>query len=153
MKIKYVDYELPSGSKEVTHWNTMTFYGCKVLNINTVEYKAGRRMTIEIEAPKLRKKYYLYAWSDAGACEAIEKSGLKVGDYISCHTELSYYQNKDGRHCEAYKIIGNAAYDSRIPEHEHFFKFMVIKRDAVYDNRPKKSNCMSMNDILMKMMG
>jgi hypothetical protein len=47
-----------------------------------VEYKAGRRMTIEIEAPKLRKKYYLYAWSDAGACEAIEKSGLKVGDNI-----------------------------------------------------------------------
>ena len=55
MKIKYVDYELPSGSKEFTPWNTMTFYGCKVLNINTVEYKAERRMTIEIEAPKLRK--------------------------------------------------------------------------------------------------
>ena len=56
MKIKYVDYKLPSSSKEFAPWNTMTFYGCKVLNITTVEYKAGRRMTIEIEAPKLRKK-------------------------------------------------------------------------------------------------
>lgn len=153
MKIKYVDYELPSGSKEFAPWNTMTFFGCKVLNINTVEYKAGRRMTIEIEAPKLKKKYYLYAWSDAGACEAIEKSGLKVGDYISCHTELSYYQNKDGRHCEAYKIIGNAAYDSRIPENEHFFKFMVIKRETKANAPVRKASYMSTNDILKKMLG
>lgn len=153
MKIKYVEYEPVTGNKELEPWNTMTFYECKVLNINTVEYKAGKRMSIEIEAPKLRKKYYLYAWSDAGACEAIEKSGLKVGDYISCHTELSYYHNKDGRHCEAYKIIGNSAYDSKIPENERYFKFMVIKREAGTNVQPKKSSYMSKNDILHLMLG
>ena len=89
MKIKYVEYELPKEKKGQDLWNMMTFYNCKVLNIKTVEYKAGKRMSIEIEAPKLRKKYYLFAWSDDGIEEAIEKSKLKVGDYISCHTELS----------------------------------------------------------------
>ena len=153
MKIKYVDYKLPSGSKEFAPWNTMTFYECKVLNISTTEYEAGRRMTIEIEAPKLRKKYYLFAWSDTGTCDAIEKSGLKVGDYISCHTELSYYKNKDGRHCEAYKIISNAAYDERIPENERFFKFMVIKREIKTNVQFQKSTFMSKNDILKKMLG
>ena len=76
-----------------------------------------------------------------------------MGDYISCHTELSYYQNKDGRHCEAYKIIGNAAYDSRIPENEHFFKFMVIKREVKTNVQVQKATYMSKNDLLKKMLG
>ncbi len=152
MKIKYVPYELPSGMKELTPWNQMTFYECKVLSLNVQEYKAGKRMSIEIEAPKLRKKYYLFAWSDAGILQAIEKSGLKAGDYISCHTELSYYQNSEGRHCEAYKIVADNAYQDNIPESERYFKFMVIKRE-VASQPENKSPYMSKNDLLRKMLG
>ncbi|MCR5402912.1 MAG: hypothetical protein K6E91_03725 [Butyrivibrio sp.] len=153
MKIKYVNYEFPTADKENMSWNIMTFYGCRVISMNTVEYKAGRRMSIEIEAPKFRKKYYLYAWSDAGVLNAIEKAGLQVGDYISCHTELSYYKNSEGRHCEAYKIVANDAYDSKVPENERFFKFMIIKRDSVSNNRNQKKTYMSKNELLRKMIG
>ena len=151
MKIKYVNYEGPSESKDNTVWNRMTFYSCKVLSINTVEYKAGKRMSIEIEAPKFKKKFYLFAWSDNGVCEAIEKSGLKVGDYISCHTELSYYKNSDGRHCEAYKIVPDTDFNSEIPENERHFKLMVIKREV--QSVQKKSQYLSKNDLLKKMIG
>lgn len=152
MKIKYVDYEFPAGKREFMPWNKMTFYDCKVMNIKTQQYKAGKRMTIEIEAPKFRKKYYLFAWADDGIEDAIEKSGLKVGDYISCHTELSYYQNKDGRHCEAYKIVANEAYDEKVPENERYFKFMVIKRESEVKKQNAGSH-LTKNDILMKMLG
>ena len=151
MKIKYVSYTFPEGKKEYTPWNRMTFYDCRVVNIQTSGYKAGKRMSIEIEAPKLRKKYYLYAWSDEGIYAAIEKSGLKEGDLISCHTELSYYQNKDGRHCEAFKVVANDAYDSKIPENELYFKFMIIKRESNTSSQAKKSSYLSKNDILQKM--
>ena len=152
MRIKYVDYEFPAGKREFIPWNRMTFYDCKVVNIKTQQYKAGKRMTIEIEAPKLKKKYYLFAWTDDGIEDAIENSSLRVGDYISCCTELSYYQNKDGRHCEAYKIVANEAYDDKIPENERFFKFMVIKRDCEAKSKSTGS-CLSKNEILMKMLG
>ncbi len=151
MKIKYVTYDHEL-NKESLPWNQMSFYDCKVLNIQTIEYKAGKRMSIEIEAPKLRKKYYLYAWSDDGVLDAIEKSSLKIGDLISCHTELSYYQNKDGRHCEAYKIVADASYDGKVPENERYFKFMIIKREDAPKNK-KKDSYLSKNDILMKMLG
>lgn len=153
---KYVKYEIPSSEKKIWPWNMMTFYDCKVLSIDTVKYeKAGKRMSIEIEAPKLRKKYYLYAWSDEGICEAIEKSGLKVGDYISCHAELSYYQNKEGRHCEAYKIMADSAFltDEKLKETPRFFKLMRIRRDTKKEPERTPSGHLTKNQMLKMMLG
>ncbi len=151
MKIKYVNFEIKDENVH-TSWNQMNFFDCRVLSIRTDSYNAGKRMSIEIEAPKLLKKYFLYAWSDNGVCDAIEKSSLKVGDFISCHTELTYYQ-KDGRHLAAYKIVPDYAYDSRVPENERYFKLMVIKRESEKPKPAKKEGCLSKNDILMKMLG
>lgn len=150
-KEKYVKYEFPSEKKEFLPWNRMTFFDCKVINIQIQEYNAGKRMSIEIEAPKLRKKYYLFAWSDNGVCDAILNSNLQVGDYISCHAELSYYQNKDGRHCEAYRILADDAYDPRIPENPRYFKLMRIRREDT--KKQNESKYLSKNDLLKKMLG
>ncbi len=153
-KEKYVSYEYQKSEKAYEPWNMMNFYECKVLNIEIREYeKAGKRMSIEIEAPKLRKKYFLFAWSEQGVCDAIEKSGLRAGDYISCHAELSYYQNKDGRHCEAYKIIPDFAYDERIKENPRYFKLMRIKRVVKTVKESTQSNHLSKDDLLKMMIG
>lgn len=127
---KYISYEYPESEQKYEPWNMMNFYECKVLNLEVVQYeKAGKRMSIEIEAPKFRKKFFLFAWEDQGVFEAIEKSGLKIGDYISCHAELSYYQNKEGRYCDCYKIIPDQAFDKRVKENPRYFKLMRIKRE------------------------
>ncbi len=152
MKIKYVDYTMTEKKGEFVPWNRMTFYDCEVKNIKADKYSSGKRMCIEIEAPRIKRKYFLYAWSDDGIEEAIEKSGLKKGDLISCYTELTYYKKDDGRHYEAFKIVANDAYDSKVPENERYFKFMVIKRD-VKEKKQTSGSCLSKEDILMKMLG
>lgn len=151
-KEKYLRYEFPSEKKEFSPWNQMTFFDCKVNSIEVKEYQAGKKVCIEIEAPKLRKKYYLFAWSDMGIADTILQSGLRAGDYISCYTELSYYQNKDGRHCEAYRIVPNYAYIEGIPEQKIYFKLMRIRREEV-KKQDTTSKYLSKNDILKKMLG
>lgn len=152
---KYVEYKFPGDKKnKYQPWNMMNFYDCKVINISVVEYeKAGKRMSIEIEAPKLKKKYYLFAWSDMGVCEAIENSHLKVGDYISVHAELSYYQNKEGRHCEAYKIIPDCFFEEQIKENPRYFKLMRIRREVRKPENQVSKGYLSKNDLLKMMLG
>lgn len=148
---KYVNYDYHNDNFVYEPWNIMTFYDCQVTNITLQEYDAGKRMSIEITAPRLRKKYFLFAWEDNGICDAIMKSHLKVGDYISCHTELSYYVNKEGRHCEAYRIIANDAFDKNAKENPRNFKLMRIRREK--NEKSKSSPFLSKNELIKKMIG
>ena len=147
---KYVPYQITESNRN-TGWNMMTFYDMKVINVTINQYeKAGKRMSIELEAPKLRKKYYLYAWEENGLFDAIQKSGLRIGDNISCHAELSYYKDKDGRYCEAYRIVADADfYGSK--ETPRNFKLMRIRRDVV--KQVSEGNHLSKEDLLKMMLG
>ena len=136
MQQKYVHF----ASKRPSGWNLMAFYGCKVLSLEATEFKAGKRISLEIEAPKLKKKYYLYGFNDEGLVDAIMSSGLKVGDVISCYAELSYYKNNNGRYCEAYKIAPNCAYNKDIPENETYFQFLRIVREDTCANAANNTN-------------
>ncbi|MBO6240179.1 MAG: hypothetical protein J6O61_04970 [Butyrivibrio sp.] len=73
------------------------------------------------------------------------------GDYTEKLTEV--ISNKDVRHCEAYRIIVNPAYDSKYPENERFFKFMVIKREVKTSAQVQNAAFMSKNELLKKMLG
>ncbi len=148
---KYVKYEYKKESLEPLYWNRMTFYECKVLSIQVQDYEAGKRMSIEIEAPKLKKKYYLFAWSDNGICQAILDSKLKEGDYISCHAELSYYKNKEGRSCSSFRIVADDSFIENQTETPRYFKLMRIKR--VIEEKEKATGYISKNELIKKMLG
>ena len=151
MKEKYVEFELPSERREHISWNTMFFRGCKIMDISIQGFDAGKRLSITIAAPKLHKRFYLYAWSDSPVFEAIANSGLQKGDIISCYTELSYYKGKEG-YTEAYQIVPNYAFASDDKESSAFFKLMHIRREskAEADN---KAAFLTADDLLKKMLG
>lgn len=149
--VKYVSVKnIKLSEREYEPWNMMTFYDCKVVNMSMSEYSAGKRLNIEVEAPRFRKKFYLYAWSDNGVLDAILKDNLKIGDYISCHCELQYYKNKDGRHLEAYRIIPDESLLGIEAESDRVFKLMRIREDNSDEN---SSKFLSKNDILSMMLG
>ncbi len=148
MKQKFVHLNSP----KIPVWNQVCFLGCKVLSIQEKQFKAGKRISIEIEAPKFKKKFYLFGFNDGGLVDTIINSGIRQGDIISCYAELSYYQNSDGRHCEAYKLMANQAYESNMPETDKFFQFMRICREDTPVSQ-QTGNGLSKDQIVAKMLG
>lgn len=142
----YVKYN--GSENKYLPWNKMTFYGCKVLSIIKSNFEAGTRLSIEIEAPKLKKKYYLYAWDDNKVATSIINSNLEEGDVISCHAELSYYKNRDGRYCENYRIIADDSFNNNMQQTERNFQLMRIEKAP---KKPQKSNEFISNQDLLKM--
>ena len=149
MQEKYVHFQ----GNFPKSWCQTAFYGCKVLKIETNEFKSsGKRMSIEIEAPHLKKKYYLYCFNDNGLVDIVAQSGLRTGDFLSCFAEITYYKNKDGKYCEAYKIRPNVSYSDGTSESEYHFQFMRIVRE----NTPEKKAApgrYTKEEILNKMLG
>ena len=134
-------------------WNQMAFFGCKVLNVKVdVFEKSGKRLSIEVEVPKLKKKFFVYTFNDGNLVDTVEQSGVKIGDVISFYAELTYYKNSSGRYCEAYKIRPNVQYVQGSPETPTYFQFMRIVREA-----PKPAQTagghMTKDELLNKMLG
>lgn len=148
--VEYIHLKEPPKSEVLSFWNTMAFFECQVIRITDDRYEIGSRFGIEIEAPRFKRKYYLYAWSDSPVYEALKSSSISVGDYVSCSTELSYFKKGD-RMCEAYKIIPNYAYDDRIPENEHYFSLMRIRRGNITENR--SNPFLTKNEIIRHLIG
>lgn len=135
-------------------WNLMQFNSVTVLSTRVDQFeKAGKRMTVEVEAPKLRKKFFLYAWEDNGVLEAVESASLKEGDIISVNTELSYYKNKE-KHCEAFQIVGNPGFSEGATANEWYFPLLcVVKRKADAPAPTDDNGYLSKNDLLKMMLG
>lgn len=148
--VEYIHLKEPLENGGPGLWNTMAFYECQVIRITDDRYEIGSRFGIEIEAPRFKRKYYLYAWSDSPVYDILKNSPISVGDYISCHTELSYFKKGD-RMCEAYKIIPNYTYDDRIPENEHYFSLMRIRKGSLAENRPNQF--LTKNEIIRHLIG
>jgi hypothetical protein len=148
-KEKYVPYDIKEGDNN--YWNMMTFYEMKVINIGINQYeKAGKRLSLELEAPKLRKKFYLYSWESDCVFPAIQNAIIKVGDIISVHTEQSYYQDKSGKYCDAYRIVADSDFCGE-KETPRNFKLMRIKREIL--EQKEKSSHLSKEEMLKMMLG
>ena len=151
----FIPFNAPFKKNPMT-WNKVTFYNMKVISLLEKEYKAGKRLSIEISAPNFLKKYYLFCWNDSPAYEAIKKFGLRKDDIISCHTVLNYYkvqssrtQEENENYQEAYQIVPNWDFNSAA-ETEENFHFMYVKREE--QKNMNKSSYLSTNDLLKKIL-
>lgn len=144
----FVDMKI---NKNIQHkgWNLMSFYDCKVLDVTVKEYQTGKRLTLELEAPHLKKKFFLFSWNDEGIVDIILNSGLEEGDIISCYGELGYYPNSEGKYYEAYKIMPN----------HHFFEYNLQRQsEGVFKlmrivKSEKKKKPIELNDLLKQIIG
>lgn len=156
MSAFFVDLDLAKYGKTTkkksgNSWNCMQFKGCEVLNIGTTQYSCGERMSIEICAPKFKKRYYLFVWEEDPGFAAIKKSGLKKGDRISVYTELGYYRSDKNDFQASFQIVPNMHFHGT--ESPDFFKFMYVEREDVQKEEKKESPFLSKEDLLKKMMG
>lgn len=148
LKEKYLPWETKEATDNIC-WNQIGFFGCKVLDISVMEFeKAGKKLSMELEVPKLKKKFFLFAWDDNKMASYIYKN-VKVGDSISCFTELSYYKNKEGRYCESYKIVPNISYRKGIPENPYYFALMRIQREIEEKKEKEVKNSFFTNEELI----
>lgn len=157
MSESFVEFTMPEKRDEKEPWNCMKFIGCKVMKISTSSYSSGERLSLEICAPKLKKKFFLFAWSDSPVYSAIMNSNLQTGDEISVYTEMAYYKknDKDGNtiYQEAYQIVPNWDFQGET-ENPGFFKLMYIKREEAAQHPEKNSSpYMSKEELLQKMIG
>lgn len=149
MKQKYITYY--EDSPNIDTWNQIFFRNCEVLGLDMQEFKAGKRLTIEIMVPGLKKKYYLYAWNENSLADIIFESGLRAGDSISVYAVLGYYKNREGRYCEAYRICPNIAFEKGMSETENFFSLMrIVRNDAPTVSTSGK---LSTDDLVNKLLG
>ncbi len=121
--------------------NLMTFFKHKVVEIKEVEYERGKRLTLTIENPKYRKKYYLYTWEDKEAYKEVLQADLKPGDVISVHAVLSDYQDSKGVYRMAWEIA------KANPDFGYFGT--VSKEAAPVEDAPKKSSIEISRDALL----
>lgn len=151
MNGEFVPFEIQG--EHSNSWNSVTFRGCKILNMKLQNYKAGQRMSIEICAPRLLKKFYLFTWNDSPVFNAIQKANLKKGDIISCCTVMNYYKstNDDGMEVyqEAFQIVPNWDFVGD-RESENYFRLMYIERAA--NERKSVSKYLTTSELLKKML-
>lgn len=159
---KFVKFDLAEYKKirkkenEKEPWNCMQFIGCEVMNLSTTRYNCGERMSLEICAPRLKRRFFLFAWKDNPVFDAIMRSGLKKGDRISVYTEMGYYKSSDkdrsGSYQEAYQIVPNMNFQGD-KETPHYFKLMYIEREDEPKEKQENSPYISKDELLRKMMG
>ena len=148
MKQKFVSF---SGEAPKDTWNQIMFRNCEVLSCEMQEFKAGKRFTLEILVPGLKKKYYLYAWNENNLADIISESGVRAGDTVSVYAVLGYYKNREGRYCEAYRICPNIAFEDGMSETENFFSLMrIVRNDAPAVSSTGK---LSTDDLVRKLLG
>lgn len=156
MREKYVKYNVSEGIDKSMYWNCVQFTECKVLDISSVEYKSGKRLSMEICAPKLHKKFYLFVWDDTLIYDAVMQSGLRQGDFISCYTQMNYYKtlNKEGVEVyqEAFQIVENVNFKDTDKETPNFFKLMRIVREDPKEVTENNGKYLSKEELLKKML-
>ena len=69
---------------------------------------------------------------------------------ISVHTEQSYYQDKSGKYCDAYRIVADSDFCGE-KETPRNFKLMRIKREIL--EQKEKSSHLSKEELLKMMLG